>query len=106
MWGGPGLEGAFGQLDLVDAGSLGWIAECLLTDILHNIHYAKCCIGPFPGSLALAGVGSSSGSALASPLGHPTRTRSQHDRERRFGLADEDAGGFMDTHDRINLTGP
>jgi hypothetical protein len=46
MWGGPGLEGAFGQLDLVDAGSLGWIAECLLTGILHNIHYAKCRNGP------------------------------------------------------------
>lgn len=28
MWGGPGLEGAFGQLGI-------------LTAILHNIHYAK-----------------------------------------------------------------
>lgn len=53
MWGGPGLEGAFGQLDLVDAGSLGWIADCLLIGILHNIQTGLSLI---PEALAAVGV--------------------------------------------------
>ncbi|WP_313244434.1 DUF3693 domain-containing protein [Stenotrophomonas rhizophila] len=50
-------------------------------NVEHSIHYAKCDIGPSRGSWAPAGAGSSSGSALASPLGHPARTRLQHDRD-------------------------
>lgn|GEM_PF-5146922 len=93
MWGGPGLEAAFGQLDVVDAGSLGWIAECLPTDILHNIHYAKWVM-----TRLLAFVGSGwrwltlwIGSCF--PSRTPNRTRSARVRqrirvERRLGVGD------------------
>ncbi|MCU1140074.1 DUF3693 domain-containing protein [Stenotrophomonas maltophilia] len=46
---------------------------------LHDIHYAKCCIGLWPRSCPRRGNGWASGSALACVLSPRPRMRSRHD---------------------------
>ncbi|HGM5117998.1 TPA: DUF3693 domain-containing protein [Stenotrophomonas maltophilia] len=51
----------------------------LAGNALHDIHYAKCCIGLWPRSCPRRGNGWASGSALACVLSPRPRMRSRHD---------------------------